>query len=399
MRLLSPQHWAQELRRQRKGAAHSTTSDKDVTLRAKDFIKTIPLDTSTNVATCRTAPGYSKFVAFCAEAGLNEEDPAVTAAETILIPPKDRATNEEESDEGYYDSNICKPHHGVMQPSSNEVQESFKKLQAMAREGVIPRRLSRCRHPICAAGMFGKAIRRPWRQKTPNNKDEAFQPTKPGEIVSVDQLKSPTPGLIAQITGTLTTKRYEYVTVFVDNFSGYGFVHLQQTSSGEETLKAKEAFERLCKANGIQVLHYHADNGIFKAHAWVNSCQRNGQGLFFAGVNAHHQNGRAEARIRRLQELTRTQLSHAKRLWPQEVSINLWPYAMRLANESINATPNLNDRPQNRSPQDCSSRLRFLPIQDTGSNLDVQFTSWTAGYRQASHSISGTFNEQKWDYT
>ena len=82
--------------------------------------------------------------------------------------------------------------------------------------------------------MFGKATKRPWRQKTPTNKDEAHKPTKPGEVVSVDQIKSPTPGLIAQMTGILTTKRYEYVTVFVDHYSGYGFAYLQKTASGEE---------------------------------------------------------------------------------------------------------------------------------------------------------------------
>jgi hypothetical protein len=60
-------------------------------------------------------------------------------------------------------------------------------------------------------------------------------------------------------------------------------------------------------------------------------------------VNAHHQNGRAEARIRRLQEMARTMLIHAKSKWPQEISANLWPYAMRMANEANNVTPNMND--------------------------------------------------------
>jgi len=114
----------------------------------------------------------------------------------------------------------------------------------------------------------------------------------------------------------------------------------------------------MCQTNGIQVTHYHADNGIFRAHAWVNSCQENKQGLSFAGVNAHHQNGRAEARIRRLQELTRTQLSHAKRQWPHEISANLWPYAIRLANESINATPSLSDKSGFRTPQEMFFRTR-----------------------------------------
>ena len=50
---------------------------------------------------------------------------------------------------------------------------------------------------------------------------------KPGEVVSVDQLVSPTPGLIAQMIGFLTKQRYKYTTVYVDQATGLGFVHLQ----------------------------------------------------------------------------------------------------------------------------------------------------------------------------
>ena len=43
--------------------------------------------------------------------------------------------------------------------------------------------------------------------------------TEPGPIVSVDQLESPTPGVIAQLKGTLTKQHYKYATVFMDQFS------------------------------------------------------------------------------------------------------------------------------------------------------------------------------------
>ncbi len=42
-------------------------------------------------------------------------------------------------------------------------------------------------------------------------------------------------------------------------------------------------------------------------------------------------------------------LSQAKRMWPHEVTANLWPYALRMGNDSINATPNLSDE-QRHSP-------------------------------------------------
>jgi hypothetical protein len=97
------------------------------------------------------------------------------------------------------------------------------------------------------------------------------------------------------------------------------------------------------------VQNYHADNGIFRAHKWVNACHSSGQGLTFAGVNAHHQNGIAERRIRELQELARTMLIHANKHWPQCATANLWPYTIWMANNVLNETPSLRDKSR-RSP-------------------------------------------------
>ena len=144
--------------------------------------------------------------------------------------------------------------------------------------------------------MFAKASKRPWRNKRRND----FQATKsldPGDIISVDQMVSPTPGLIAQITGILTTKRYMYATVFVDQATRFGYTHLQKTATAAETIEGKLAFEKILMDRGVRVKAYHADNGVFRANAWRNSCTTKGQGLTFAGVNAHHANGIAEKRI------------------------------------------------------------------------------------------------------
>jgi hypothetical protein len=117
------------------------------------------------------------------------------------------------------------------------------------------------------------------------------QPTKPGQIVAVDQLVSPTPGLIAQMSGFLTTKRYKYATIYVDLYSRYGYVYLQRTASANETVEGKKAFEAHALRSGVRIENYQADNGIFRANLWVQTCRDIGQGLMFAGVNAHHQNG------------------------------------------------------------------------------------------------------------
>ena len=160
-------------------------------------------------------------------------------------------------------------------------------------------------------------------------------------MISVDQLVSPVPGLIAQMTGFITKQCYKYATVYIDQYSGFSFVYLQRTVSAQETLQSKQAMERYAQAHNIIIKAYHADNGIFKAKEWVQACHDARQQLTFAAVGAHHANGKAEHCICELQELARTQLIHANRRWPNAITSNLWPYALRHANDCVNNTPNL----------------------------------------------------------
>ena len=152
-----------------------------------------------------------------------------------------------------------------------------------------------------AACQYGKMTKRPWRVKG-DDKRVTKTATRPGQIVSVDQLESNTPGLIAQLKGKLTQQRYKYATVFVDQFSGYTFVYMQKRLTSEETVMAKHAFERSADQRGVKIIHYHADNGRFEDNAFIADCKAQRQGLTYCGVNAHFQNGIAERRIRDLQE-------------------------------------------------------------------------------------------------
>ena len=225
---------------------------------------------------------------------------------------------------------------------------SFSKLQEMARQGILPRKLAHCKIPSCSACLYGKATKRAWRSKLGKQTTER-KILKPGEVISVDQMVSPVPGLIAQMVGFLTRQRYKYATVFVDQASHMGFIYLQKTCTAEETIEAKGAFERYAENRGVKVQAYHADNGIFKAKKWVEECRQRKQDITFAGVNAHHQNGIAERRICELQETTRAMLIHATKRWPGVVTIHLWPYAIRMANQAYNATP-LNAHINKQSP-------------------------------------------------
>ena len=70
-----------------------------------------------------------------------------------------------------------------------------------------------------------------------------------------------------------------------------------------ETLESKQAMECYAQARNITIKAYHADNGIFKAKEWVQACHDARQQLTFTVVGADHANGKAEHRIRELQEL------------------------------------------------------------------------------------------------
>ena len=136
----------------------------------------------------------------------------------------------------------------------------------------------------------------------------------------------------------LTTKRYQYTTVYVDQSSMLSYVNPKETASVEDTLEEKEAWEMYDRDKGVTIKSYHGNNGIFKAKKWVESCHRGVQGIDFAGLNAHNNNGMAEIRIRELKEPTCIMLIHFNRKLLKAVAENLWPYALHMANNVVNET-------------------------------------------------------------
>ena len=79
------------------------------------------------------------------------------------------------------------------------------------------------------------------------------------------------------------------MTVFVDHFSNLSYVHAQKTTSAQETIESKHAFECFARSHGIQVKHYHADNGRFAEQKFTNDVAEKGQTISYCGVNAHFQ--------------------------------------------------------------------------------------------------------------
>jgi hypothetical protein len=121
------------------------------------------------------------------------------------------------------------------------------------------------------------------------------------------------------------------------------------------------AFERFADSYGVKILKYHADNGRFAENVWKQAISEKNQQLTFSGVGAHHQNGRAEKRIRDIQDLARTSIIHAHRRWPSAVDNRLWPYALRHANHALNNT---------QFPGEEKTPLEKFSRTDVAPNLD-----------------------------
>ena len=402
-RLFSPQHWAQERKDNApkiNGSWQATFADHVMLVWGQQkYRKRIPFDKS-NVATFATSAGCKNFRIFRACLDATGEDEETTggytafdanlivddeddypqngeyadegnssdddASLTPIIQPPDtnnQGQHEDDSDPGYskttgnhetsydrYASLIEEvpedEFDGRMKPTSELMlwhcrlgHVPFSRLQQMAKNGQLPKRLSDCRVPKCPACIYGKMTRRAKRTKNEASKIEARTITGPGACVSVDQLESSTLGLIGHMKGMPTVQRYRCATVYVDHYSRLSYIHLQKQLTSEETVQGKVAFEKYCEARGVTVRHYHADNGRFSDKGFVNHVAKCRQSITYCGVNAHFQNGMAEKRIRDLQDQTTTMLMHAESKWPDIISTNLWPYALREANETLNATP------------------------------------------------------------
>jgi hypothetical protein len=281
--------------------------------------RTIPLD-GANVVTIRTSHRYGRYLAY--EATMRE-------VETVYCYPaagvsKDKRgsnTLDTESDEPLVDEGAAPtfmldgPEGATLVPpdedhyTEGDVTAEFlfyhqllghpppATIRSLAKQGMLPARLRKCPVPICTSCLYGKAKKKPWHTKPTKEREAIRMAIRPGECTSMDQMVSATPGLIAQMRGISTTKRYKCITVFVDQATGYGFTHAQKSTSAEETIAAKEAFEMHLAAVGVMVSHYHADNGVFADNGFREACRQARQRLTFCSVNAHFQNGVAERRI------------------------------------------------------------------------------------------------------
>jgi hypothetical protein len=362
IRLLSPQHWEQERRDNyplKDGTRCVTYYDRIILQwNQRNTIKTIHIDAApTNVATMWTKGSLATYDRTTKIISMNNEVQQGESA-SLTVPP---SVENGDSESRYSDCDTDKlnnyqhlgqeqvvirgatssstkgitPEEELMQWHVRFGHIPMSRIQSLDAEGVLPKRLSICRVPICAGCMYGKLTRQPWKTKGATS-HIAAKATQAGECVSVNQMISTVPSLIAQMKGIPTWSRYQIATVFVDHYSDYTFVHFQSSATSIETTQAKHEYERHAAGAGLTIKRYHADNGRLVDNMWTNDMKLKNQYITLCWVNAHHQNGKVEKRIRDLQEIARTALIHASTRWPDAVNRLLWPYALCKAAVDMN---------------------------------------------------------------
>lgn len=403
--LYSPQHVAQVANDNfptKNGTSCTTFADEmELVWDQRTQKKTIKLDKRTNIFMMHSAPNYARFHAFNsvideaqAANGIvhDHSTPHVQEMISHIIPFDDDENTETENATPEQNAEATSAHPDLPlvfdlpepmfarnssfePPEDVEIQATsdqakllgwhyrlghlpFKRIQRMAARGDLPAGLATCPIPKCAACLFGKATRRAWRTRAPPNSMTVPPVTAPGSVVSVDQMVSAVPGLIAQMKGFITHQRYNVATVYIDHFSDLSYVYLQKGATVEETVEGKKAFEQYARTHNVRIQHYHADNGIFEAQGFRQAIAVDGQTISYCGVNAHHQNGRAEKKIRDLQEQARTMLLHAQQRWPKAINAHLWPFAVKIANDLANRSPSIKN---GISPIETFSQVEVMP--------------------------------------
>ena len=208
VRLLSPQHWALSQtsnKKKRETCGEHTDGNGCKLYWGNGFTKQIKLGNS-DVATFPMAPGFKQFAVVCQEAGIDATSKVTIAIPAGIISDSDDDEEEESLNDrkrrqapwtstkssnnpkltfevnGPLAIKNTQPHQELLpniipdkehrQPVSEMSQHlalhhqyghiPMQKLQEMAKQGILPRRLTKCDIPTCSACLFAKATKRPW---------------------------------------------------------------------------------------------------------------------------------------------------------------------------------------------------------------------------------------------
>jgi hypothetical protein len=203
-----------------------------------------------------------------------------------------------------------------------------------------------------------------------------------GDCVSCNQLESNAPGRVATLKGKPSKNFYHACTFFIDHASNKVHIMLNYSTGANEAVHTKRHFEKVASEHSVSIRKYHGNNGGFATHQFKSSCETLNQALDFSGVGAKHQNGVAEHMIGTITCRARTMLLHAIRHWPDAISEDLWPFAMKLAVDIHNSTPGISGlSPDEIFSGNKSTKSKFKDFHSFGGPVFVLEASLQDGHR------------------
>ena len=210
---------------------------------------------------------------------------------------------------------------------------NFQSIIRFARLGLITFILTTIREkdiPIFSACCFGK------QSCTSTNTNGsragiADDHDQLGICISIDEIKSPQGVLILVLKGRQTSRRYHAATIFVEHFSKSTYVHFSESTTSNEAVEAKHAFEQYAATFGVKIHKYHANNGAFNTQVLKESIIAENLTIVFSGIDAHHRNGISERMIKTIAYRARSMLLNAMIFWTDVITTELWPYEIKLA--------------------------------------------------------------------
>ena len=125
----------------------------------------------------------------------------------------------------------------------------------------------------------------------------------------------------------------------MDHASDCIFNFNQTSTESSQTVEANHKLEPFAENCGASIRHYHADNKTFTSQAFKESYIAAQKTQSFCGVNAHHQNGVAERKIKTVFSLARTMLFAAITKWPNNIHVGLWSHVVYHAVDTLNNIP------------------------------------------------------------
>jgi hypothetical protein len=123
-----------------------------------------------------------------------------------------------------------------------------------------------------------------WEHKRSHKSDTgkiAKNAKAPGDGVSSNGMEAGCPGKVMTTHGIPTTKKFRYCSFWVDHYSQFVYVTMHETKCAEELVRSKHEFEDFVSRYNIKIKNIRADNGVYTAKLFQESCTKHQQSLTF----------------------------------------------------------------------------------------------------------------------